>query len=49
MVAAGTIGVTVGSQLRTRLPDRALRWVGAGLFAVFGVVLLAGATTGGGG
>jgi putative Ca2+/H+ antiporter (TMEM165/GDT1 family) len=49
MVAAGSIAVLVGSQLRTRLPERVLRLVAAGLFAVVGAALLISATVGRGG
>lgn len=43
MFAANLIAVVVGRQLGDRLPERAIRWATAGLFAVFGVVVLVGA------
>jgi len=43
MVAADALAIVVGSQLGTRLPDRAIK-IGASLaFFVFGIVLIAGA------
>jgi putative Ca2+/H+ antiporter (TMEM165/GDT1 family) len=40
MVAAAALAIIVGRQLGKRLPDRAVRYVAAGLFAAFGVWLL---------
>ena len=40
MVAAAALAIIVGRQLGNRLPDRAVRYVDAGLFAAFGVWLL---------
>jgi putative Ca2+/H+ antiporter (TMEM165/GDT1 family) len=41
-VGADALAIAVGARLGARLPDRALRWVSAGAFAVFGVLLLLG-------
>ena len=41
MVAAAALAIIVGRQLGKRLPERAVRYVAATLFAVFGVWLLA--------
>ena len=41
MIAAAALAITVGRQLGKRLPERAVRYVAATLFAVFGVWLLA--------
>ena len=40
MVAAAALAITVGRQLGKRLPERAVRYVAAALFAGFGVWLL---------
>ena len=42
-VVAGAIGAIAGSALGTKVPERALRLASAGLFAVFGVVMIVGA------
>ncbi len=42
IVASGTIGAVIGRVGGVRLPERAIRVGSAALFAVFGVVLLAG-------
>jgi putative Ca2+/H+ antiporter (TMEM165/GDT1 family) len=41
-VAADALAVAVGARVGARLPARTLRFVSAGAFAVFGVLLLAG-------
>lgn len=41
ITASGAVGVFVGRSMGTRLPARATRFASAGLFALFGVVLLA--------
>lgn len=40
IVAAGMVGVIIGRTVGNRLPAATLRWITAGLFALFGVVLL---------
>jgi Ca2+/H+ antiporter, TMEM165/GDT1 family len=40
MVAAAALAIIVGRQLGKRLPERAVRYVAAALFAGFGVWLL---------
>lgn len=42
MVAANALALVVGDQLGARVPDHVVRVVAAGLFAVFGVLLLVG-------
>jgi putative Ca2+/H+ antiporter (TMEM165/GDT1 family) len=42
MVAANALALVVGDQLGARVPDHVVRVVAAGLFVVFGVLLLAG-------
>ena len=41
ITASGAVGVFVGRSMGARLPEKATRFAPAGLFAVFGVVLLA--------
>ena len=41
ITASGAVGVFVGRSMGARLPEKATRFASAGLFAVFGVVLLA--------
>lgn len=43
MFAANLIAVVIGRQLGDRLPERIVRWATAAVFAVFGVIVLAGA------
>jgi putative Ca2+/H+ antiporter (TMEM165/GDT1 family) len=45
MVAAAAIAIVVGRQLGRRLPERAVRFAAAALFAVFGIWLLVDALT----
>lgn len=40
MVAADALAIVVGAQLGRRLPERAVRAVAAGLFVVFGILLI---------
>ena len=40
MVAADAIAIVVGAQLGNRLPAHVVRWVAAGLFVLFGAVLI---------
>ncbi len=42
MIGAVALAVVIGHQLGTRLPRRAVRLVSVALFAIFGVLLLAG-------
>ncbi|MBW3619468.1 MAG: TMEM165/GDT1 family protein [Actinobacteria bacterium] len=42
MVAANALALLVGDRLAARVPERTMRWAAAGLFAVFGVLLLLG-------
>lgn len=41
MVAADALAIGIGAAMGERLPDRAVRWVAASLFTVFGVLLIA--------
>ena len=41
ITASGAVGVFVGRSMGARLPARAVRFASAGLFALFGLVLLA--------
>jgi putative Ca2+/H+ antiporter (TMEM165/GDT1 family) len=41
MIAADAIAIAVGRWLGTRLPERTIRYVAAGLFVLFGVLLIA--------
>jgi putative Ca2+/H+ antiporter (TMEM165/GDT1 family) len=36
MVVADTIGIVVGVVLRTRIPERIIKWISAGVFILFG-------------
>ncbi len=40
MFAANSIGVIAGSRMGTRLPQKLIKWVAAGMFFVFGAVTL---------
>lgn len=46
MTAASALAIAVGAQARTRLPERPVRLVAAGLFVLVGVLLLVGALRG---
>ena len=41
MVAADAIAIGIGALLGTRLPERAIRYLAAALFVIFGVILVA--------
>ena len=41
MIAADAIAIGIGRWLGTRLPEQAIRYLAAGLFVLFGVVLIA--------
>jgi putative Ca2+/H+ antiporter (TMEM165/GDT1 family) len=45
MVAADALAIVIGRQLGTRLPERAVRYGAAALFAIFGGWLLVDALT----
>jgi Ca2+/H+ antiporter, TMEM165/GDT1 family len=46
MTLASGAAIAVGSHARTRLPERTIRWVAAGLFLVLGLLLLVNALRG---
>ena len=41
MIAADGIAIAIGRWLGTRLPEKAIRYLAAGLFVLFGVALIA--------
>jgi putative Ca2+/H+ antiporter (TMEM165/GDT1 family) len=46
MIAANGLALVIGDRVGTRLPERVIRFGAAGLFAVFGVLLLFGVSVG---
>jgi putative Ca2+/H+ antiporter (TMEM165/GDT1 family) len=46
MALAAALAITVGALAHRRLPERAVRWASAGVFALFGVLAIADGLTG---